>query len=216
MEQVNDDSVPKGQVISSDPGEGEEVDEGTEVDLQVSAGKADVVVKYVVGMTKAEATRVLRDLGLNVDYRMQDSDEPRNQVLATDPHAGETVPAGSTVTLVLSRGQVEVPNVVGFTEDAARQRLQDAGFEVEVEYDPDTPSQKGIVLDQTPTGRTDASRGSTVTIVVSSYEEQQQTESPEPDPTTTPQPSPSESSATTPAAGEPPVASATTEVTPEG
>jgi serine/threonine-protein kinase len=210
-------------VLSSDPGEGEQVDEGSAVDLRVSAGKADVVVKYVVGLSKVEATRVLRDLGLNVDYRVQDSDQPKNQVLATDPNAGESVKAGSTVTLVLSRGQVQVPNVVGFTEDAARQRLQDAGFVVNVDFDPDTPSQKGIVLDQTPTGRTDAPRGSRVTIVVSSYEEP--TPSPSPSttrpssPSTSPspsQPSPSESSATTPAAGEPPATSATTGATSTG
>jgi serine/threonine-protein kinase len=223
VEQVNDEKAPKGQVLSSDPGEGEQVDQGSAVDLRVSAGKADVVVKYVVGLSKVEATRVLRDLGLNVDYRVQDSDQPKNQVLATDPNAGESVKAGSTVTLVLSRGQVQVPNVVGFTEDAARQRLQDAGFVVNVDFDPDTPSQKGIVLDQTPTGRTDAPRGSRVTIVVSSYEEP--TPSPSPSttrpssPSTSPspsQPSPSESSATTPAAGEPPATSATTQATSTG
>jgi serine/threonine-protein kinase len=176
-----------------------------------------VVVKYVVGMSKDEATRVMQDLGLDVDYRTRDSEEPKDQVVATDPNAGETVPAGSTVTLVLSRGQVEVPNVIGYTQDTAKQRLQDAGFEVEVDYDSDTPSQRGIVLDQDPTGRTDAARGSTVTIVVSSYEEPKPT--PTPTPTSQPstsQPSPSQTSATTPAAGGEPVISDTPEATPSG
>jgi beta-lactam-binding protein with PASTA domain/predicted Ser/Thr protein kinase len=215
VELVNDEDTPKGQVVESDPGEGEEVDEGSAVDLVVSAGKADVVVKYVIGMTRAEATRVMQDLGLDVDYETRDSDEPRNTVIATDPNAGETVRAGSTVTLVLSEGQVEVPNVVGLPEDTARDRLEDAGFEVEVDFDPDTPSQQGTVLSQDPPGRTTAAEGSTVTIVVSSYEEPEPTRTPTPTPTPTAQPSPTQTSATTPAAGDP-VESDSPEATPSG
>ena len=209
VERVNDETAPKGQVIDVDPGEGEQVDKGSSVDLKVSAGKSDVVVKYVIGMSKEDATRVMQDLGLDVAYKVRDSNEPKNQVVATDPNAGETVKAGSTVTLILSRGQVEVPNVVGFTEDAARQRLEDAGFQVEVREDADTPSQKGIVLDQDPTGRTDAPRGSTVTIVVSTYEEP--TPSDTPTPSTSP---PTSTPATTPAAGDEPVATDTPAATP--
>ncbi len=217
VERVTDETVPKGRVIDSDPGEGEEVDRDSAVDLTISGGKADVVVKYVIGMSKAEATRVLQDLGLDVSYQTRDSDAPKNQVIETDPNAGETVRAGSTVTLVLSRGQVEVPNVVGFTKDAARQRLEDAGFDVEVDYDPDTPSEKGIVLDQDPSGRTTAARGSTVTIVVSSYEEPAPSPTPTPTPTTAePSPSPTTSAATTPAAGGPAVTSSTPTATPTG
>ncbi len=212
VERVNDEDNPKGQVIDSDPGEGEEVDEGSAVDLTVSAGKADVVVKYVIGMTKAEATRVMKDLGLDVAYQTRDSDEPKNTVVATDPNAGETVKAGSTVTLILSKGQVEVPSVVGLPEDTARQRLEDAGFDVEVDYDPDTPAQKGIVLSQDPPGRTNAAEGSTVNLVVSSYEEPSPTPTPSDTPTE-PLPSPSDA-ATSPAAGEDPAVTETPTTTP--
>lgn len=214
VEQVTDENVPKGQVIESDPGAGTSVDEGSTVDLTVSAGKADVVVKYVIGMKKAEATEVMRGLGLNVDYEMRASDQPRNIVIETDPNAGETVPAGSTVTLVLSEGQVEVPNVVGLPEDTARDRLEGAGFEVDVEYDPDTPAQKGVVLSQDPNGSTQAEEGSTVRIVVSSYEEPEPTTPTAPTTPTTPTTAPT-TSPTSPAAAEPPeVTEATTDPTP--
>ncbi len=171
VERVNDEDVPKGRVISQDPDEGEVVDAGAQIDLTVSAGKEDVVVKYVVGMPKKEAAGVLRNLGLNVDFETRESTEDKNIVIETTPNAGETVPAGSTVTLVLSEGQQSVPSVVGRTESEAKKILTDAGFQVSVEYDDQTRSQKGIVLRQDPSGSSSAAEGSTVTITVSDYEE---------------------------------------------
>ncbi len=198
VERVNDEEVPKDRVISQDPDEGQVVDTGSKIDLVISAGKEDVVVKYVVGMPKKEAAKVLRNLGLNVDFETRASTEDKNVVIETDPNAGETVPAGSTVTLVLSEGQVSVPSVVGRTEDEARQTLGDAGFQVSVTYDDSTRSQKGIVLRQDPSGNSEAPEGSEVTITVSDYEEP--APKPTPKPTSKPtskSPSPS-STATAP------------------
>jgi eukaryotic-like serine/threonine-protein kinase len=190
IERANHESVPRGRVISQDPDEDETVDEGTEVDLVVSAGKEDVVVKYVIGMPKDEATRIIRALGLKVDYETRASSESKDVVIETDPDAGETVKAGSTVTLVLSEGQLTVPNVVGRTEGEARDQLEGAGFTVRVEYDGSTPSRKGIVLRQDPSGNSQAARGSSVTITVSNYEEPEPAPEPEPKPKPTPKPEP--------------------------
>jgi serine/threonine-protein kinase len=180
VERVNDDDVPRGRVIAQTPEQGTEVDENTEVDLQVSAGKEDVVVRFVKGMTKQEATRLLEGLGLDVDYEYRASDEERNIVIETRPSDGESVPAGSTVTLVLSEGLETVPNVVGRSEDEARSLLEDAGFEVDVSFDDSTPSQRGIVLRQDPSGSTGAPAGSEVTITVSDYVAPEPTERPSP------------------------------------
>jgi serine/threonine-protein kinase len=95
---------------------------------------------------------------------------------------------------VLSTGPAEVPNVVGLTEDAARDRLKDAGFDVDVETDETTPAEAGRVLAQSPDGLTEAPRGSTVTITVSDYE----SPSPTPTPTATPTQTPSPSQTPTP------------------
>ncbi len=203
VQREKSETVPRGRVISQDPTEGDVVDEGTQVDLVVSAGKEDVVVKFVVGMSKQEATRILRGLGLEVDYETRASTEEKDTVIATDPEAGETVPAGSTVTLVLSEGQVSVPSVVGRTEGEARSILRDAGFAVEVGYDDSTPSQKGIVLRQDPSGSATAPQGATVTITVSRYEE--------PKPSKTPSPT---SSPTAPSGGGSPTATPSGDATP--
>jgi eukaryotic-like serine/threonine-protein kinase len=182
VDQETSDSVPQGRVISQDPGADETVDEGSEIDLLISAGKEPVVVKHVLGLSKDEATRIMEGLGLEVRYQTRASSEPKDVVVATDPNAGETVPVGSTVTLVLSEGQRTVPTVVGRSEAEARTTLQGAGFQVEVQYDDSTPSRKGVVLRQDPAGDTQARPGSTVTITVSDYVAPEPTREPRPSP----------------------------------
>ena len=69
---------------------------------------------------------------------------------APTPNADTPIEVGGTVTVVLSLGPIEVPGVVGRTEDQARAILDDAGLEVEVVEDSTTPSEPGQVLDAGP------------------------------------------------------------------
>ncbi len=73
--------------------------------------------------------------------------------------------------------------------------LEDAGFEVDVREDTTTPSEKGIVLSQDPSGGDEASEGSTVTITVSDYEEP---DSPSPTPTPSETPTPTDTPTASP------------------
>lgn len=194
------DDVEQNRVISQDPGSGDTVEAGSEVDLVVSAGTEMVTVPDVLGKQERDATAQLTELGLDVESVERDSDEDEGIVVDSDPRPATEVEAGSTVTIFVSTGPAEVPNVVGMTEDEATSRLEDAGFEVDVREDTTTPSEKGIVLSQDPRGRSEAPRGSTVTITVSDYEEP---ESPTPTPTPTPSesPTPTESPSESPSGG---------------
>ncbi|MGH2838252.1 MAG: protein kinase domain-containing protein [Thermoleophilaceae bacterium] len=70
--------------------------------------------------------------------------------------------------LLLTGGEkVEVESVVGQLEPVAVDRLEDDGFEVEVDRQPDL-AQVGEVIHQDPAGGTEADEGSTVQLVVSS------------------------------------------------
>jgi eukaryotic-like serine/threonine-protein kinase len=138
-----------------------------------------VVVPFLLGESREAAESRLAELDLDVEVREQESAEPRGTVLETQPVASTRVEAGSTVVLVVSSGPVDVPDVVGLGEDEATNRLEDAGFRVNVEEDASTPAEPGEVLRQDPTGQ--APEGATVTIVVSRYEEPEEpTEDPTP------------------------------------
>ena len=180
----------KDEVLEQDPNRDQFVDPGSEIDLVVSSGKPLVDVPYVIGQNRQQARATLTADPQNFEVRMQerDSDEPAGQVLETDPAPGTEVPVGSTVTVFYSDGPEEVPDVVGLQQEEAESRLRAAGFEPDVVESTETTEPKGTVIRQSPQGGQEASDGSTVTIVVSAYEE----------PTEEPSPTESESPSETP------------------
>jgi serine/threonine-protein kinase len=162
-----DDKVEKGQIISSDPKAGTSVKPDTAVAVRVSKGPKPVTVPEVVGTDADAATKQLTDLGLKVDHSEKFSESvARGQVISVDPKPGTTAYRGDTVSLVVSKGPplVEVPRVVGLSEDDARAALEAAGFRVEV--DKPLPIVVFGVQSQNPRGGSMAPKGSTVTITV--------------------------------------------------
>jgi serine/threonine-protein kinase len=180
--------VARGRVISQQPQAGDLVDPGSSVDFVVSEGKPQIPLPDVVGQNKDEAASQLRDEGLRVVLSQRDADDPANEVIEMQPPAGTEVAEGSKVTLFWSDGPEEVPRVVGKTEEEATELIEDAGFEVSRVTDSSTRAKKGTVLQQSPSAGQTLDRGSTVTIVVSTYEE--------PEPSPSPSPSPPETSPT--------------------
>jgi serine/threonine-protein kinase len=88
-----------GEVIRTDPKAGAEVDPGTVVDLVVASGQVEV--EDVRGKSLDEASKILRDLGLNVRSTNVPSGEPKNSVLDQDPVSG-TVQTGTTIELTVA------------------------------------------------------------------------------------------------------------------
>ena len=112
----------------------------------------------------------------------READEDEGIVVATDPSAGTSVPEGSTVTVFYSDGPEEVPDVVGDPQEVAEDTLTEAGFEVDVIETTDTTAPTGEVIRQSPEGGESAPEGSTVTIVVSAFEEPTEEPSPTEEP----------------------------------
>ena len=120
-QEANED-VPKGEVISQDPdGDGSEyVDPGSTVDIVVSAGKPDVMLRSVLGLQKGEARTSSRTTASRSLVKKRESDEPKDQVVDQSPSANTLVPSGSEVTVFFSDGPEQVPDVVGKTQERGR------------------------------------------------------------------------------------------------
>jgi serine/threonine-protein kinase len=170
VRQEASDSVEGGKVIRTDPLAGSQVAKGSTVTLFVSTGKGMVEVPDVAGLDPIDASNQLGAKGLNARTVNEASDTvAQGKVIRTDPAAGSQVAKGSTVQLVVSSGKasVRVPNVVNMTEADATATLQEAGFNVAVQYATTFDSSRnGRVVAQSPSGGSTASRGSTVTITV--------------------------------------------------
>jgi serine/threonine-protein kinase len=158
----------KDRVFDQNPGT--RIQKGDRVTLLVSTGPPKTSVPDVVGMNYGDAVQALNDVNLKATKHEVFSPKPVGKVISQDPPAGEQVVEGTEIVLDVSRGakQVAVPNVVGMSEDDAKTTLEQAGFQVSSTSAPADSTPEGIVSDQSPDGGTPATKGSTVTITVSS------------------------------------------------
>jgi beta-lactam-binding protein with PASTA domain/tRNA A-37 threonylcarbamoyl transferase component Bud32 len=169
VEEESSTEVERDIVIEQSPREGTQVSKGSTVTITVSTGPAQVEVPRLVGLTYEEAVDALNDLGLEPQRREVFSQRPVGQVTGQDPRAGEIVDEGSRVEVRVSKGvqQIGVPDVLGQSEASARAELEDAGFAVAVSQASSDDTPEGLVSAQSPSAGTEADRGSTVQITIS-------------------------------------------------
>ncbi len=196
------DTVPEGEVISQEPEEGTEVDEGSTVRITVSAGPSAITVPDLRGKTVAEARAQLTDLGLALGEveEVNDPETPKDEIIDSNPASGTGVAPATRINVRVGTGKVAVPNVVGRSQSDAQSLLADANLQVETEFRQTNSVAEGQVVSQDPDdGAVDI--GSTVRIVVAQKEPPvvtPTTVTPTPTPTETPSPEPTPSETTSP------------------
>ena len=119
------DTIPLGTVISTDPPAGQQVGAKTTITVLVSAGKEQVLMPDLRGLTEQEATLALTDakLELGVITQSDSATVALNLVISSEPAANKSIPAGTIVNLVISTGMVTVPNVVNLDQADAIAQL---------------------------------------------------------------------------------------------
>ncbi|MFJ9816208.1 Stk1 family PASTA domain-containing Ser/Thr kinase [Streptomyces sp. NPDC101151] len=162
------DSVDKGQVISTDPEAGIKRHAGSAIALLVSKG-SPIDVPDVTGDDLDDAKQELEDAGLKVAVSAEqvNSEYDKGKVARQTPAGDRQAAEGDTVTLTLSKGpeMIEVPDVVGDSVDDAHEALEGAGFKVD-----DDRGLLGLfgdtVKEQSVEGGETAPKGSTITITI--------------------------------------------------
>jgi eukaryotic-like serine/threonine-protein kinase len=172
----------KGQVTATDPPAGKSVPVGSKIRVNVMTGPAQGTVPDVVGLNVQDAEAKLRAAGFNPNPSYVNSDATQGQVIAQTPAPGSKEAKGTSVALKVSVGppQVTVPDVVGYTSQQAVSALEAQGFQVNEQYIQTGAADDNIVQSQNPAGNSQATKGSTVTIVIG-----QHSPGPPPPPTTT-------------------------------
>jgi serine/threonine protein kinase len=165
-------------ITAQQPHAGDSVIKGTVVHINVSRGAKPVPVPDVTGQPYANAKSMLEGKGFQVSRSDVQSDLPKGVVAAETPSAGTDVPAGTKVTLSVSKGPAttQVPDVTGMSQSAAESLLTGAGLTPSVVTDPVTdPAQDGIVQSTDPAPGSDAQSGDTVIIHVGQFQQDQGT-----------------------------------------
>ncbi len=142
----------------------------------LSTNTTSVTVPNVEGSTEEAATRDLTGLGFRVEPVTQVTSDPSKVgiVLKQTPAAGTLLAEGETVTITVGKAprQVEVPNVVGKTEEEATATIVEADLKVGDVSPQEDPAPAGQVIDQFPPAGQSVDKGSTVDLVVSTGPEQ--------------------------------------------
>lgn len=169
-EEFNSD-VEAGKVISQDPPylDGYTVKENSTVKIVISKGENIKIVPKVIGETVDSATELLKAEELEIEVIEEASSTVKaGIIIRQEPEADTELNAGETVKVYVSTGtkQITMVNVVGDTEDDAKQRLTELGFEVNVNYEEDTSKDDGVVLRQSIDAGESVDDGTEVTLTV--------------------------------------------------
>ncbi len=169
--------------------------------------QSTVLAPNLVSRSFTQAQQDVDRVGLKLTFtsRPNDTNQPDNTVVDQKPPANTPMRQGDTIAVVVLSGQatVVVPNLVGLSENAARNQLTSVGLQAGVRDDQNDPSTPvGQIVSTNPRAGIPVQRGSTVDYTIS--------KGPAPTPTPTPSPSPSPTPTPTPSPTPSPTAAPTT------
>jgi serine/threonine-protein kinase len=133
---------------------------------------ASIKFPSVVGATTEQANATLTGLGLKTEIVEErfDEDVAIDRVISTDPFAGDSIAAGGTVKLVISKGaeRYTIPALLALTPEAAVNLLAKSPLkagEITEVFNAKVP--KGFVISANPAPGTRVKRDTIVDLVVS-------------------------------------------------
>ena len=152
------------------------IKEKTTIKVKVSKGTEKTVVPKTVGMKYEDAVKELEAAKLKAEKVEETSKTvEEGYVISQEVEANATANAGDTIKIHVSIGtgipQVVMPNVVGYSEENAKNTLNGKNLVVTVEYSEDTSKNNGEVLSQSIEKGKNIDEGTEVTIVVNKLSE---------------------------------------------
>ena len=165
-------TIAPGNIISITPDPNEIVGYGSIVTIVVSLGRPPFEMPNVVGLSQADARRLLQENGITVSVSFEvNTAVPLDSVIRQTPAAGGQISMGAVATIFVATGAgenlVAVPNVSGQTEASAIAALSNAGLTYNIaarEYNDSVAS--GLVIRHTPHS-VSVPAGSQIQLVVS-------------------------------------------------
>jgi serine/threonine-protein kinase len=135
----------------------------------LGGGNSGLTVPNVKGATCDVAKQQLESLKFSVAFSPAETVCDATAIVASqDPASGDTATEGEIITLIFPAATVEVPPLLGLTEEAARAAIEGAGFVFAKGPDViDKTYALGQVAVQNPAGRQQLAKGLPVTVNLS-------------------------------------------------
>ncbi|MBR0208091.1 MAG: Stk1 family PASTA domain-containing Ser/Thr kinase [Oscillospiraceae bacterium] len=145
-----------GIIISQKPDPGRSMsieNDGVTVEISVSRSMTSIEVPDLSGYDYRTAAEQLQKMGFSVEIESATSDTvAHNYVISSSPAAGEMVISGSLIYLSVSSGPqvvyVEMPNLIGLSEEAAIKKLESNNLSYAGSEWIDSPLDRGTVVGQ--------------------------------------------------------------------
>jgi len=162
------DTVPAGQVISTDPSAGARITHGGSVTIIPSLGPVLVTVPSVTGMTLAQAEQKLKAVGLTYAQPTSQTSTsiPSGVVISTSPVAYQHWPMNKPVSIFVSVGP-PLPNFVGQQFSAAQTAAAAGGYSLNEVTVSNSSQPAGTIIRQSPAANTQIASPEVVTVWVS-------------------------------------------------
>lgn len=130
VKEVDDNTVPAGRIVSTSIEPGTQVNNGTEVVIEISNGAA--VVPDWVGETKEFVEADAQSKNLEVSFKTVESDDVAPGVVVNQSVMAGEVSKDSSVKVTVAKApestSVAIPDVLGLSEEDAVSQLAASGF----------------------------------------------------------------------------------------
>ena len=168
------DEVLKGRIISQEPKAGTTVKEEFEVKVVVSKGGKVSQVPNLEGKQLSKLTEILKEANFEEGIvKFEFSSKPEGTILSQEPRALSKLEEGSSIDLVVSKGQevklVIVPQLVGISFEEAKNLMRDLRLG-NVSYEEDKSQPDGVVLKQSLRAGGKAEENKSMNLVVNKIE----------------------------------------------
>lgn len=170
MKMMNGNEDTAGNTVSNQS----QVESTTQQETSQEAEEEPVTMINVVGKNIDEVKETLNGMNLGTRITTEESETYEADIVISQAIAeGTEVEKYTTIDLVVSSGLkgIEVPNVEGAKVEDAVKTLEDAGFVVAKDYAYSDKVETDYVISQSPTSKSEAQKGSNVTIVISQGKE---------------------------------------------
>ncbi len=167
MEIICDQSQPDGKMLKR----------GAKIILSISTGQTTIKVPDVYGKTESYAVSELKSRGFVTKVKLVAHDEVEEGiVIKTEPARSTVLAGGDEITVFVSTGKeikmVDVPHVVGLTQEKAKSLIEKEGLIFDFETRDLTPEEdypKGYVVAQEPDANSSdkVPEGTTIKVYVS-------------------------------------------------
>lgn len=164
----------EGCVFKQDPEAGTKAKKGVTIRLYIAKSGEGQIIPDFEDQNYLSAQNTLENMDFIVKLvPVTDSEKPVGNVLYTEPRAGESVLAGSYISIYYSASAstgvlFDMPNVVGMDVNAAEKVLKENGLTVGAQQTVDSSAPKGQVVQQSIEKGTPVQAGDMVTLTVSS------------------------------------------------